>query len=95
MPTQSEIARLESALAPSLKKIGAKNPDALRVMSHMWSDVRYYVGTKEGFILLYGNCDAMARCGRSVKSDPGTCEWHIRFDTKDGTFDNFWTGGRA
>jgi hypothetical protein len=95
MPTKSEIARLESALAQSLKNIAAKNPDALRVMNHMWGDVRYYVGTKDGFILVNGNCDETARCGRSTKSDPGSCEWHIRFDTKDGTFDNFRTGGRA
>jgi hypothetical protein len=98
-PAASDVRRLEQTLAKALTDIAAKDPRAKEVSARIGKDIRFYVGTEDGFIQVLGFCAGIVErggrtCPPSVK-DGGSCIWRIRFDVKRGTFDRFDTNGEA
>ncbi len=104
-PRASDVQRLESSLEPALADAAATHKNgylrqgAARVLTRIGKDVRFYVGTADGYIHVYGYCPflfehASRTCPPDV-SDGGSCIWRIRFDVKRGTFDEFGTNGEA
>jgi hypothetical protein len=104
-PPASEVQRLESSLVRALTdaaanhKNGYSRQGAARVLMRMEKDIRFYVGTADGFIHVHGYCtEFIEHTGRTcppMVADGGSCIWYIRFDVKRGTFDHFSTNGEA
>jgi hypothetical protein len=104
-PSESDVRRLESSLARALAGVAANDKNgwlaamATQVLERMAKDVRFYVGTADGFIYVYGYCaDIIEHTGRACPprvSDGGSCIWYIRFDVTRGTLDRFRTNGEA
>ena len=65
----------------------------------MDTDLRFYMGISGGVIAVQGYCkDLVDRRSRScppMVKDGGSCIWHIRFNVKRGTFENFEANGSA
>jgi hypothetical protein len=101
----ADVKRLDAGLAKALKDAAAREANAYyrqgaaEVLARLSKDVRYYVGTADGFILVDGYCADMldafkirGNCPPMV-DDGGSCIWRIRFDIKRGIFDRFGTNG--
>ena len=104
-PSPAEVGRLEALLPAAIAAVAEKDPKSFRremakhLLSHLATDRRYYTGVvadKERHVIeVEGRCrifGGAARCPPEV-DDGGDCVWHIRFDVKRGTFDQFATNG--
>ncbi len=69
---------------------------AAAVLKRIATDMRFYAGTLDGHILVFGYSQEWAGTSHGCPGpidDGGATVWRIRFDVKRGTFDQFEVNG--
>jgi hypothetical protein len=89
----ANVRRIEASLVTGLQlfKRPVKDDAAGEIIGRLTTDVRRYVGTSDGHILIFGTSVADHSDCPPMVMDGWADYWYLRFDITTGSFDRFLT----